>query len=226
MALLCCSAFLCSIKWHNCTSACPKASDVIHEHLASTSSSTFASSRPPSWAYWASWDQPQNSPCHHVHFRPDSPAAVTLPLPVRPRWFSDMVLSLWTELYLLCPSLDVAPSLNHPPSVLGCNNGIILWNCSRSVCSQTSTPGPCPVTATLSMWCELITVSDAAQATRHEALLKVSCNGPENMFGWCKSVTFGIKTSKTVILKFCGFMFFMDRMAVEHKAWMFLSWAN
>lgn len=94
VALLCCSAFLCSIKWHNCTSACPKASDVIHEHLASTSSSTFASSHPPSWAYWASWDQPQNSPCHHVHCRPDSPATVTLPLPVRPRWFSDMVLSL------------------------------------------------------------------------------------------------------------------------------------
>lgn len=87
-----------------------------------------------------------------------------------------------------------------PRLALDCNNEIILWNCSRPVCSQTSTPGPCPITATLSMWCELINITDAAQATRHEALLKVSCNVQENMFGWCKSMTFGIKTSNTVIL--------------------------
>lgn len=74
-----------------------KASDVIHERLASTSSSTFASYHPPSRAYWASWAQPQNTLCHRIQrirHRPDSPTPVTLPLTVRPQWFSDTFLSL------------------------------------------------------------------------------------------------------------------------------------
>lgn len=205
VALLRCSAFSCSIKWHNCTSACPKASDVIPEHLASTSSSTFASNHPPSRAYWASWDQPQNTSCHHIQHRRDSPATVTLPLTVRPQWVIWCYPCKQSSICSVQAWMWLHPSI--PRLALDCNNEMIFWNHSRPVCSQTSTPGPCPITATLSMWCELINITDAAQATRHEAPLKVSCNVRENMFGWYKSVTFGITTSNTVILKFCGFMF-------------------
>lgn len=35
------------------------------------------------------------------------------------------------------------------------------------------------------------------------------------MFGWCKSMTFGINTSNMVILEFCGFMYFLIELLLH-----------
>lgn len=166
-ASLCRSVFSSSIRWHNCTSTTsPQPSDVIHEHLASTSSSTLASNHPPGRAYWASWAQPPNALSPHS-------AETWLTSNRNTASSSQTSVIQWYGVILVnrsaCSGLaGMWLHLSTPRLASGCNNGIILWSYSRSVRSQPSTPRPCPITATLSMWCELINITDAAQATRHE----------------------------------------------------------
>lgn len=62
------------------------------------------------------------------------------------------------------------------------NNRIALWNYPWPVCSQSSKPRPCPIKATLSMWCELINIIDATKAARHRVLLQAKGNQQENRF--------------------------------------------
>lgn len=58
-------------------------------------------------------------------------------------------------------------------------------------------PRPCPIKATRSMWCELITIIDATKAGRHRGLLQAKENKQENRFHLLANrTTFGIAISK------------------------------